>query len=774
VKTEITYNGWLRKICFIGKMTGGVILFPALLSVAQPASAQKVIGHVFTKNNEGEKQPLPGVNLYFSGNSKNRVITDTNGSFSILRKKADNTSLIATSIGFASDSLIIADNDSVTEVEFILQNGVRLSEFVVNGKKNDATVSRLSVPQIEIINSDGLMKMACCNLSQSFENSATATVGYADAVSGARQIQLLGLSGIYGQMLAENTPTLRGLSAPYGWNHIPGSWLESIQISKGTSSVVNGYEAITGQINLEFKKPDKVEDLYADVYASSIHMYEANVTGSRKLTDKLWANLLVHGSIANHVHDGNNDHFMDMPRNNQFTVFNRWLYADPAKKLESRTGISFLYENRLGGQSPLCHKADIYYTTDVVNQNFNIYNKTGIFTGKKGQSIAWINKFTTHDLYAYFGSDMTYKLYNGRQNSFYSNLIFSSWIGNRNNQYITGISFQSDNYKTCFKDKLPENNIPLTNLNKKELVPGAYFQYTWTPIKRFTWIAGAREDYNSFAGWLFTPRSNIRYAVTDNLIFRLSGGRGFHTPNAITDNIGLMASTRNFNIDGIKKLKIEKAWNYGGNVTAYIPLPNSKKVTLSFDYFHTDFEDQAIADLDRSRTSVWFYNTNGSFANVLQTDLSFSPFTGFDVYAAFRYNQTMVTYTDGIEQFKSEKPLSPKYRGLVNLAYATKFRKWVFDFTSQINGPVRIPSLNGYSGFENYSQAFPQLFAQITRNMKRIDIYFGAENISNFKQSNPILNAENPFAKGFDASQVWGPLVGTSVYGGLRLRLGRI
>jgi outer membrane receptor for ferrienterochelin and colicin len=753
-----------------------------LLMIVVAVHADNISGHVYVLlDNKEKKQAAVGVNVYFADKSK-RTVTDANGFFSLNRDAAKDIVLVASLTGYRTDSLIIAEAGEIKGVEFVLKEGVQLSGVVVTANKTEENISRLSVSKTEIINSEGLMKLPCCNLSQSFENSATVTVGYADAVSGAKQIQLLGLSGVYGQILGENIPILRGLSSPYGWNHIPGSWLESIQISKGTSSVLNGYEAITGQINLEFKKSDKVEYLYADVFANAvtdnanaIHMTEVNITGSRKISDKLWSNLLLHGNLQSHVHDTNGDHFMDMPKSNQLTAFNRWLYIDPARKLESRTGIRFLYEKIDGGQSPLCHKADVYYVTDVINKSFNVYNKTGIFVGQSGQSIAWINSFTYYDLNSYFGSPTTYKLYNGSQTSFYSNLMFSSWIGNKNNQYTVGLSFQSDNYQTYFKDRLAENNIPLTNINRLEIVPGAYAQYTWTPTRRFTLIVGLREDYNSFAGWLFTPRTNLRYALSNNVIFRLSGGRGYRTPNAIADNIGLMASTRLFDIAGIQKLKIEEAWNYGGNATFYIPFKEKDKITVSIDYFHTDFKNQAIADVDRNANDVWFYNSTAkSFANVWQADVSFSPFERFDVLTAFRYNQTIVTYSDGTQTYRAEKPMTPRFRGLLNLGYATKFRKWVFDFTAQLNGPVRLPNKAGYSRTTQYSPTYPVFFAQVTKNTKRFDVYAGLENLTNYRQANPIINYENPFVKGFDASQVWGPLSGRYIYAGIRLRLGKM
>ncbi|MDP4210503.1 MAG: TonB-dependent receptor [Bacteroidota bacterium] len=760
------------------------LMFFGLLGIPAIPRAQNIVGHVYSLNSKGEKEAVAGANIRFAGLAK-ITSTDANGQFTLAGTGKDSAYLVVAYKGLTVDSALIAGRVVNSNVEFILPREQQLKEVAVTASQAGTLISRFNVLKTEQISKTGLMKMACCNLAESFENSATITVGYADAVSGARQVQLLGLSGIYSQVLGENIPVLRGLSSTYGWNYIPGSWLESIQISKGASSVVNGYESVTGQINLEFKKPDKTEEFFAELYADEYFKYEANITGARKINDNLWTNLLVQGSTQTNInyqtgnttiHDRNSDHFMDMPLTKSVNVFNRWLYISPSKRVESRTGARFLYDDRQGGQSPLCHKADVYYITDVDNLNFNIYNKTGIAIGSKpGQSIGIINSFTTHKLDSYFGSDKTYKLYNGTQNTFYSNVIFNSYIGNTNHQYAVGASFLYDNFKTVFRDKLPENNTPLTPLNRTEVVPGAFAQYTYSYLQKFTLIVGLREDFNYRYGWLFTPRTNVKYSVTPNIVLRASAGCGYRSPNVIADNIGLMASTRKFDIDAIDNLQIEKAWNYGGNATFYLPVWNREKLTLSLEYFHTEFEKQAIVDLDRNRNYVYFYNLNGrSFADVWQADISFTALRGFDVFTAFRYNRNRITLNDGQQSYEVDKPLISRYRGLVNLSYATKFKKWVFDFTAQVNGPSRLPSATGYTAQANESPAYPMYFFQITKNTKRLDVYLGIENILDYQLQNPIINAENPFVKGFDASQVWGPTMGRKIYAGVRFRVGKI
>ena len=738
------------------------VLLSALLITVNKAISQNITGHVYAINADGQTEPLANAGVYLS-KAKKGTTTNSKGEFSVKAPTAEDY-LVVSFIGFASDSLLVSGEGTADFT--LVEDGVMLSEAVVVARQRGTYFSRMAQIKTEVISQTGLMKMACCNLAESFENSATVTVGFTDAVSGAKQIQLLGLSGIYSQMLAENIPAMRGLASTYGWSYTPGSWMDAIQISKGASSVTNGYESVSGQINLEFRKPNHTEPFFLNLFADEAGRYEGNISTKAKLSDKLWTGLLLHASTDASEHDGNDDGFRDMPKSKLFNVYNRWYYENPEKQVESKTGFKFLYENREGGQvSSIANR----YKTSIDNKNFNVYNKTGFAFGKEGQSIGIINSFTYHNQDSEFGL----KKFNGDQNSFYSNIMLSSYIGNTSHQYTTGVSFSYDNYNTRYQDRLPIHPQADINLNREEIVPGAFFQYTYSYLEKFTFIAGARADYNSEYGWLYTPRANLKYNVTDDIIFRASAGKGYRSPNVIADNIGLMASSREFDVYSINNLDIERAWNYGANVSFYIPVWNEENLIISLDYFRTDFQNQAMVDIERSPDKVYFYNLNGkSYANAWQADMTITPVKGLEVFAAFRYNDTKITLNDGTNSYLVEKPLTSRYRGLINVSYATNFRKWVFDVTAQVNGPSRLPSMTGYTTEKNDSPAFPIYFAQITKNTKWFDVYAGVENIFDFKQDNPIFGAENPYQRGFDSSIIWGPLMGRKIYVGLRFRIG--
>ena len=759
------------------------ILF-LLLLLCTCLNAQQISGVVFGIHQTNDRETLFGANVFWEG-TQQAVTTDVDGKFSISIPQTVKRRLIASFVGYQNDTIDVPIG--ANNVEFVLIEGFLLDETVVSSRLRGNYLSRITPIQTEVITTSGLQKMACCNLAESFENSASVTVGFTDAVSGAKQIQMLGLSGIYTQMLDENIPTLRGLSSTFGWNYIPSPWLESIQVSKGTSSVINGYESTTGQINLEYKKPDNTETLFINLFGADDGRIEANVTSAVQVGEKTWTGLMLHGSTEFLEHDTNKDGFMDMPKTQLYNIYNRWLYNNHDSEVESRTDVKFLYDKREGGQTSeaikqLSHSKG--YHTNIENNNISLSNKTGFAFGEKeGQSVGIISSYKRHVINSEYGD----KHYSGSQNSLYANVLISSYFSNTNHKYTVGGSFMYDLYDESYFDAHPENISELPKqfeYSREEIVPGAFAQYTFSYLERLIFIIGLRADYNSYYGkMLITPRTNFKYNFTENIIFRASAGRGFRSSNIISENIGFLASSRIINVQAAMDLDIEKAWNYGANLTFYIPMPNDKNFTIGLDYYRTYFDNQIITDMEYDKRQIYFYNLSGkSYANAWQADVNVTPLKGFDIFAAFRLNDTKITYNNGgVESITVDKTLTNKYRGLINLSYYTNFEKWKFDFTAQFNGSSRLPSLNGYNAPEERSPAYQMYFAQISKKTKRLDVYVGCENIFDYKQNynegeilSPIIEPDNPFSANFDASRIWGPLMGRKLYAGIRLRLGEI
>ncbi len=755
-------------------LTTIIILLAAGSALAQVApKSRSVNGVVYTKDNSGKQDVVPFASVYWL-QSGTYVECDVDGKFSFTVFEGNEATLVATAVGYNKDTVAI--NYDTKFVEFHLIGVNELEEAVVQAKQEGNYLSKLTPVRTEVISAAGLCKMACCNLAESFENSASVTVGYSDAITGAKQIRLLGLSGIYTAMLDENRPAMRGLAAPFGLSYVPGQWLESIQIAKGPSSVVNGLEAITGQINMEHRKPTDEKPLFINLFVDNHLMTEANIASSLQLNEKWSTVLLGHYSSMPMAHDGNGDGFKDEPTSLKFNIANRWLYYDQSGT-QVRFGVRALSDDRLGGSVDFKKEmrstetgfdtnlqANNLWGSNINNKGINAYVKVGVPLNEANtRNIAFVADYTYHQIDSYFGA----KDYNGKQNSVFANLIFQQEIG-ESHRINAGVRNQFDIFQEGLQDRYYRNSLWNENkylLDRKENSVGVYGEYTYTLGEKFSVVAGVSADYNNLHGFMFAPRANIKYAFTDNLIFRASGGRGYRSPNVIVDNIGMLSTGREISID--PNLDMEDAWTYGANFTAYLPVGGNNNSYLSFDYFRTDFNKQVIVDQEADLSKVRVYNLDGrSFTNTYQADFSIEPIERFVIITTFRYTDAKVTLAG---QGLVERPMTSRYKGVLNLQYATRMNIWTFDFTAQLNGPCKLPYFVEGIGAE--SPVYPVFFAQITRKFKGVDVYIGGENLSNYKQMNPILNAASPYSEDFNASVVWGPILGWKVYAGMRFTL---
>jgi outer membrane cobalamin receptor len=661
-------------------------------------------------------------------------------------------------IGYKSDTIIVSKDDEYIKASLHQDN--ELGEVLVFGRAPGAHISKTNPVLTVNITGAELRKAACCNLSESFETSASIDVNYTDAATGAKQIQLLGLAGNYTQILTENVPTMYGLASAYGLNYIPGPWMESIQVAKGTSSVRNGYESIAGQLNIEYKKPSTSEKVYVNGFLSDAGKQELNANASVNLNKKWSTEILAHAENQSGMSDHNKDGFRDEPDVKQYHFINRWDYL--SDKGDIRLGINYLEENRLGGQ--IAYKPysnDTWsdgFGIDIKSRRFEAFSKAGkIFGAGKSMSLGWIQNYSWHSQDSYFG----YRNYSGTQNSYYTNLLYQ-WIPNMSRHTIdAGLSYKYDLY---------DEMLDAAQLGKKESVPGAFFQYTYADTSRMTVVAGIRADNHNLYGMLITPRIHARYEIAHGIVLRASAGKGYRSANILAENSFLLASSRQMVIAG--NLNIEEAWNTGVSLSGDVNV-GGKPLKLSAEYFHTGFVNQIITDLDADVNQVRFYNLNGrSYSNVTQFEASIQPVEGLDLLAAWRINDVMMTIDDVLRT----KPLVSRYKGLFTASWLTHLRKWQFDYTFQFNGPGRVPST--FSNPEAYRmpdsfKAFPVMNGQITRNFKKFQVYLGSENILDFTQHMAIIDASDPFGDYFDASLIWGPVHGRKIYGGFRFFINR-
>lgn len=691
--------------------------------------------------------------------SQTKILTDEDGKFEFTLPKELPDTLVIRAMGYNSDTLILNKEDRFANFKIVLYSEQLMPEVVITYKRDSKSISKLKTLLVEEISSDELKKAACCNLSESFETNASVDVSITDAVSGAKQIQMMGLSGIYTQIQMENIPYLRGLESAFGLNSIPGTWVNSIQITKGTGTVVNGYESMAGLINLELKNPEEMERFFVNGYGNIFGRAELNLHGAKHLAKNWSTGIFAHGSSMMGKIDGNNDGFKDIPNGYNAAFLNRWNYHGP--RFETQFGINAYLDEKVGGQmayekgenQALLSNYGVYSNT----QHVDFFAKTGfLFKNKPYRSIGVLYNVKYQETGATFGVRQFY----GQESRAYVNAIYDDILGSTLHKTRIGMS----GVLVDFIQNVDSSGLLSMTDNRREIVPGVFAEYTFTGL-RLVNVVGVRLDYHNLYGLQFAPRLHTKYTLTEKTDLRFTAGKGWRVPNYMIDNLSLLATGRTWVAPA--EIKPEISWNVGGSVVQEFRFVG-RKASLVADYYYTYFENQLVSDRDVNFNAIVFQNVaNNSFSHSFQTELTLPLSKTIDIRMAYKYLDVRAIFDGSLQS----KVMVPKHRGFVNIAYHTRNKRWLMDVTTSIFGKSRLPiTLLSTGAFttQNESEIFPMVSAQITHKYKRWEFYIGGENLANYTQSRPILDAENPFGTTFDATRVWAPIMGTMVYFGFR------
>ncbi len=739
---------------------------------ALPAQQDRRLGgRVVEQVRTDEFIPIIGANVYWLGTTTGTT-TDTGGYFSLPFHAASRT-LVTSFIGYRSDTAQVDGQDYLRIV--LQQDAIALGDVVISASRPSTYLEYTNTQRTLVMTEKELFKAACCNLSESFETNPSIDVTFTDAVTGTRQIEMLGLAGTYSQITTENVPTIRGLSSNAGLTYVPGTWIESIQISKGVGSVANGYESMTGQINVEFRKPDNVEEksLFLNLFGDQDLRMEGNLN-IRLPVSETWSSMtLLHGSTRQRAVDANGDRFLDMPLTSTLNLLQRFHYLDQAG-LFSEFALHIVSDRKDGGTmrgvgtdpAVLAQSAQ-EYAFGIDARNVRLTGKTGyVFDQVVGRSVGFQWSYASYRQNAFFGS----RLYNGRESSGYANLIYQTQDQEGHHKIRFGTSFVYDAYDEAFEG---------ISLKRIERVPGAFVEYTFSRDDELAVTAGFRADHHGIFGSYLTPRLHIRYTPDPDWVIRAVAGQGRRTANIFAENASFLASSRALSISPSRQgypFEQEVAWNYGLNFTHYF-LWDYREATLTVDAYRTEFSQQVVADLDRNPQAVYFADLAGaSFSNSVQAELNVQPVERLDLRLAYRYLDVRQTINGTLR----ERPLTARHRAFVNVAYATERSRddeaqMLYDLTVQWYGAKRIPDT--FANPEPFrvrssSPSYALLNAQITRSFfTGMDLYLGIENLLNFTQPNPILDAANPSSIYFDSSLIWAPVVGRMAYLGVRWRI---
>ena len=728
-------------------------------------SQEKIEGMVMEANNENKHIGLHGANVYWM-NSQTGTITNKEGLFSIPFTKEYNK-LIISYVGFESDTLTINEPKMVHHA---LKPSNQLNEVIVQKKRDAVQKAYFSAQNVITINSAELLKAACCNLSESFETNPAIDVNFSDALTGTKQIQMLGLTSPYLLITQENIPMVRGASQAFGLTFTPGTWVESIQITKGAGSVVNGYESISGQINTELVKPLTDKSIFVNGYANKNGRLELNTHFNKKLTDKLSTGLYIHANQRDLKEDNNGDGFLDAPLANQINVMNRWQYQNPETGWVSFINVRFLNDEKQVGQLDFNPLLDKFTTnawgSEIDTRRFDSSLKLGyVFPELPFQSIGFQASYSNHKQDSYFG----FNRYEITHESIYSNLIFNSILGDTQNKFKTGLTFAYDGY-----DEL----VNSLNYDRVDNSVGAFFEYSYDDLERLSLTAGLRIDTHNRLGTFITPRFHLRYTPWEKASLRGSFGRGKRAANIFAENQQLFGSSRQIRVVGeggaIYGLDPEDAWNYGVSFLQGFNL-YERPGNVTLDFYRTDFKNQIVVDWENPR-EVAFYNLDGkSEANSFQLEVNYEILKNIDVRTAYKYYDVKTDYQTGLLQ----KPLQAKHRFFANIGYETTPKdngsQWRFDYTLHTLGKQRLPNTSSNPAqyqLGDYSGSYSLMNSQVTKVFnEHFEIYIGGENLTNFTQNNPVLSANDPFGANFDTSIVYAPIMGRMFYGGFRFNL---
>jgi outer membrane receptor for ferrienterochelin and colicin len=726
-------------------------------------------GMIMDKNNPKENPGVEGASIHWL-NTNVSAITNKKGWFTI-DYKSTYRKLVVNYIGYKTDTITI---NNLEPLHHFITPENNLDGITLKSKRKSIQRSFLSTINSFTVNQEELLKAACCNLAESFETNPSIDISFSDALTGARQIEMLGLQSPYLLITQENIPSVRGASQVFGMTFTPGTWVESIQISKGAGSVVNGFESISGQINAELVKPFTDNKIFVNAFGSQMGRLELNTHFNQRVSDKWQTGFYIHGNYRGQKFDRNNDNFLDNPLANQINIMNRWQFTDAEKGWVSFVNVRFMNDEKQTGELDFNPDIDKGTTnnwgSEIGTNRFDISGKLGyVFPETPYQSFGLQMAYSNHQQDSYFGLN-TYDI---QHQSLYSNFIFNSIIGDTRTKFKTGLSFTYDKY-----DELAIARNFNRKFDRNENSLGVFFEYAFDNLEDFSLTAGLRIDAHNLLGTFITPRLHLRYVPWGKGVIRASAGRGKRSGNIFAENQQLFASSRQINIDdiggNIYGLNPEIAWNYGVSYSQKFNLFENRG-DVTFDFYQTNFQNQVIVDWENPQ-EISFYNLDGkSLANSFQVEVSYNLAKNFNLRTAYKYFDITTDYKEG----NLQKPIQPKDRFFVNLSYETEKQEndsqWRFDITFNNIGKQRLPN-TGLNPIQyqlpEYSNPFQLLNSQVTKVFSdKFEVYVGGENLTNVQQNNPILGSDNPFGLNFDTTIVYAPIFGRSIYAGLRFKI---
>lgn len=732
------------------------------LLVGHISYAQHAGNHVHGRVVNAKGQGLFSAKISAPEISKS-VYADTAGNF-YLASEAHFDYLIITAPGYLTDSVSISGLGH-QELKVRLTEVNEIGAAKIKGDPKNTHIGRQPA-KTEIITHSELKKAACCDLAGCFETQGTVKAVTTNVITNARELRILGLSGVYNQVFTDGMPMIQGASYTYGISAMPGPAVYGIFVSKGTNSVLQGYESMVGQINVVPKFGNRSEKLLLNAFVNNFGENQYNAIWG--INKKGWNNFLaVHLVNPAGERDRNGDSFTDVTRLNRLVVYNKFQTGlEKIKGLQSTVGVKFTLEKREGGQLGYVGSRD-QGSSSIYGQTVN-YLQPELYAKFKWliteqENIELMASGQYHNQESYFGP----VLYQSEQKQFYVNAQYSKDWSMGDNNFKGGVSLR--NLELAERIGFTSNPLNRTydsSYLKQETIPGVFAENIWNWRGNiFQLITGARADYHNQFGWQFTPRAMLKYEATESAAFRFSAGTGWHTVNMFAENIGLLSSSRDIVFQEV--LNPEKSLNIGLNFTQNFQRGKWQGFVTT-DFYQTRFQNQFFPDYDTDPTKAFIGNfTGNSVSNAYQLDIVGTYSKNLELKLAYNYLDVYRV----INSRRVLLPFNSKHRLMAAISLKSRDKKWQGDINAHWFGKQRLPDtrLNPDAFKQDaFSKPYTTLNIQLTKKWQKLELYGGVENVLDYRQTNPIVNANNPFDPYFDTSFTWGPIRGREVFLGVR------
>lgn len=738
-----------------------IVLLAIFCSLPSFVIAQNPTGEIRGRivSNDG---PVIAANVGIPELQKGQA-TDNEGFFHIQQVPVGTYTLEVSSVGFKKHTQTIeTEAGEILELTIELEESMHaLDQVVVTGTMRKTYVKDSPV-KVSVVKSDQLQQGKISgNIMDLISSVNGLTTQLNCGVCGTNAIRINGVEGPNTAVLIDGMPIMGALASVYGLNGISPSIIDQVEVIKGPQSTLYGTQALGGVVNIITKNPATTPTFSADIYAKSTEEGNVNLAYSPKFGrfEGFVSGNVVH--LENYF-DKNNDTFNDLVQQSRVSLFGKGTLL--GENMEQRLNVATkLYtENRTGG---------VQEFTDDLRGSGQIYGES-IYTNRFelmtdyrpagfSEQLRFSGAVTYHDQDSYYGTDW----YDAQQGIVFGQLTWDQSIGNRF-KLLTGTTIRYETY---------DDNTPATSGGiDRRWIPGIFSQGEWT-VGVFTFLGGLRIDHHSEHGYVTAPRLSTKFSPTDLTTFRASAGTGFRVVNVFTEDHAALTGSREvvFNED----LDPEQSKSITASLEQIIPF-GANPMTVGLDGFYTHFSNKIIPDYDQDPNLIVYENLDGfSVTRGFSIDID-QNFTAIP----FSYNASitiMDVYTDENGE-KQALTYAPDYTGTFGATYDIRSMDFSLGYNGNLVGPKRMPG-NYVEDFgrEEWSPAFSTHDLKLTKEFTNVndrngigfEAYVSVENIFDYTQGSPLVDARNPFGPDFDTIYTWGPIVGRTFSLGARINL---